>query len=153
MCSSDLGISILSVDQYNNEYTLGAYAQGSSIDQVGVPYPIGSQQYVAFEFTFTRSNTDSSLGPVFTGYQVKTLPAVPRQRLIQFPCSNYDSESDKFGNKAGYEGLAFDRMKDLEAIESNSDTIVIADFRTNETLTGIIEEIDFINRKIGRAHV
>ena len=111
-----------------------------------MPYPIGSQQYVAFEFSFTRSSTDSSLGPVFTGYQVKTLPAVPRQRLIQFPCSNYDSESDKFGNKAGYEGQAYDRMKKLEQIESNSDTIVIVDFRTNETLTGIIEEIDFINK-------
>ena len=104
------GLSILSVDQYNNEYTLGAYAQGSTINEVGVPYPVGSQQYVGFEFTFTRSDTDSSMGPIFTGYQVKTLPAVPRQRLIQFPCSNYVSESDKFGNKAGYEGLAYDQI-------------------------------------------
>ena len=64
----------------------------------------------------------------------------------QFPCSLYDSESDKFGNKSGYEGSAYDRLKTLEGIESNGDTIKIEDFRTNESFTGIIEEIDFINR-------
>jgi hypothetical protein len=83
---------------------------------------------------------------LFTGYQIKVLAAVPRQRLIQFPASCYDSESDKFGNKAGYEGFAYDRLKTLEAIESNGDTLVITDFRTNEQFTGIIEEIDFINK-------
>jgi hypothetical protein len=37
-------------------------------------------------------------------------------------------------------------LKTLEAIESNGDTLVITDFRTNEQFTGIIEEIDFINK-------
>ena len=100
----------------------------------------------SFEFQFSRSATDSTKGPKFTGYQLKVLPAVPRQRLIQFPCSCFDSESDKFGNKAGYEGYAYDRVQTLEAIESNGDTLVIQDFRTGETFTGIIEEIDFINK-------
>ena len=139
-------LSILSVDQNNNEYSIGAFAQGSTITDVGIGYPVGAQQYLGFEFAFNRSSTDSSKGPVFTGYQLKVLPAIPRQRLIQFPCSCYDSESDKFGNKAGYEGYAYDRVKQLESIESNGDTLVIADFRTGETFTGIIEEIDFVNK-------
>ena len=139
-------LNILSVDQNNNEYNIGSFAQGSTISDVGIGYPPGAQQYLGFEFTFNRSGTDSTKGPVFTGYQLKVLPAIPRQRLIQFPCSNYDSESDKFGNKAGYEGFAYDRVKTLEAIESNGDTLVISDFRTGETFTGIIEEIDFVNK-------
>ena len=139
-------LSILSVDANNNEYSIGAFAQGSTITDVGIGYPTGAQQYLGFEFAFNRSNTDSTKGPVFTGYQLKVLPAIPRQRLIQFPCSCYDSESDKFGNKAGYEGYAYDRVKQLESIESNGDTLVIADFRTGETFTGIIEEIDFVNK-------
>ena len=137
---------IKSVDQNDNEYALGSYAQGSTVEQVGISYPVGAQQYLGFIFTFNRSGTDSTKGPVFTGYQLKVLPAVPRQRLIQYPASCFDSESDKFGNKAGYEGYAYDRVKTLEAIESNGDTLVIQDFRTGETYTGIIEEIDFINR-------
>lgn len=144
--STNGGLTVQSVDQYGNEYNLGSYTQGSTVDEIGISYPVGAQQYLGFIFTFTRSTTDNTKGPVFTGYQLKVLPAIPRQRLIQFPCSCYDSESDKFGNKAGYDGAAYDRVKALEAIESNGDTIVITDFRTGETFTGIIEELDFINK-------
>jgi hypothetical protein len=140
------GIDILSVSSSDNEYNIGSFSQSAATSDVGIPYPIGAQQYLGFKFVFSRSTTDSSKGPLFTGYQVKALPAIPRQRLIQFPTSCYDSESDKFGNKAGYEGFAYDRLKTLEAIESNGDTLVITDFRTNEQFTGIIEEIDFVNK-------
>ena len=142
------GLVVKSVDQYDNEYSLGSYSQGSTVGEIGIGYPIGAQQYLGFIFTFTRNDTNATLGPTFTGYQLKVLPAVPRQRLIQYPCSLFDSESDKFGNKAGYDGSAYDRLKAIEAIESNGDTIVIQDFRppAGETFTGIIEEIDFINK-------
>lgn len=141
-------LTILSVDQFGNEYGLGTYAQGSEVGQVGVAYPPGAQQYLGFEFSMTRSATNAAQGPTFTGYQLKVLPAVPRQRLIQYPCSLFDSESDKFGNKSGYDGSAYNRLKAIEAIESNGDTLVVQDFRPNngETYTGIIEEIDFINK-------
>jgi hypothetical protein len=142
------GLVVKSVDQYDNEYSLGSYSQGSTVGEIGIGYPIGAQQYLGFIFTFTRNSTNATLGPTFTGYQLKVLPAVPRQRLIQYPCSLFDSESDKFGNKSGYDGAAYERLKAIEAIESNGDTIVIQDFRppAGETFTGIIEEIDFINK-------
>ena len=144
--TTDGGLTIKSVDQFGFEYGLGTYPQGSEVGQVGISYPVGAQQYLGFAFEMSRSTTDATKGPTFTGYQLKVLPAIPRQRLIQFPCSLYDSESDKFGNKAGYDGSAYDRLKQLETIESNGDTIKIEDFRTNESFTGIIEEIDFINK-------
>jgi hypothetical protein len=37
-------------------------------------------------------------------------------------------------------------MSQLEAIESNGDSIQIQDFRTGESYIGLIEEMDFINR-------
>jgi hypothetical protein len=83
---------------------------------------------------------------LFTGYQIKALPAIPRQRLIQFPLFCYDHESDKFGVESGYEGSAYDRMSQLEAIENVGDTIRVEDFRTNESFIGLIEEMDFINK-------
>jgi hypothetical protein len=142
------GLTVLSVDQFGNEFGLGTYSQGSEVGQVGIAYPPGAQQYIGFEFIMSRSATDSTKGPTFTGYQLKVLPAVPRQRLIQYPCSLFDSESDKFGNKSGYDGAAYERLKAIEAIESNGDTLVVQDFRPagGETYTGIIEEIDFINK-------
>jgi len=139
-------LQVLSVAANGTEYGLGSYAEGDPVNQIGIAYPTGAQQYLGFEFVFNRYSLDATKGPKFTGYQVKTLPAVPRQYLIQYPCSLYDSESDKFGNKAGYEGSAYNRLTVIKQIESAGDTIKVEDFRTGEVYTGIIEETDFINK-------
>lgn len=140
------GLSVASIGKDGTEYGIGTYPQGSQVSDLGIPYPTGSQQYLGFKFTMTRSNTDSTLGPLFTGYQLKVLPAVARQRLIQYPAMCYDFEMDKFNDPTGYEGSAYNRINALETIESNGDTIKIEDFRTGESYTGIIEELDFINK-------
>ena len=56
------GLTIYSVDQLGNEYSLGTYAQGSEVGQIGISYPNGAQQYLGFEFQMTRSNTDAKIG-------------------------------------------------------------------------------------------
>ena len=137
---------VQSVDANGNVYGLGSFSEGQQIDQVGIGYPTAAQQYLGFQFTFTRYSVDATTGPTFTGYQVKALPAVPRQYLIQYPCSLFDSESDKYGNKAGYDGAAYNRLQVIQQIESAGDTIKVEDFRTGQVLTGIIEETDFINK-------
>ena len=140
------GLVIKSIDSIDTEYSIGTFSQGQDVPEVTISYPALPQEYLGFSFTLTRSTTDNTKGPVFTGYQLKSLPSVPRQRLIQYPLACFDRESDKFGVEVGYEGRAYDRMTDLEAIESNGDTIRIDDFRTGESFIGIIEELDFINR-------
>jgi hypothetical protein len=101
-----------------------------------------------FKFTISRSSTDTSKGPLFTGYQLKSLPAVPRQRLIQYPLFCYDHESDNLGVEVGYEGSAYDRLSQLEAVENLGDTVRVEDFRTGESYIGLIEELDFINKTL-----
>ena len=140
------GIAISSVDSIDTEYNIGTFAQGTAVPEISVNYPTTAQEYLGFKFTFSRSATDATKGPLFTGYQLKSLPAVPRQRLIQYPVFCYDHESDKFSNEVGYEGSAYNRLSQLEAIENVGDTIRIQDFRTNEEYLGIIEEMDFINK-------
>jgi hypothetical protein len=140
------GISIQSIDQNDNSYNLGVFTQGSDLSQVGISYPNGAQQFLGFQFTFTRSSLDDTKGPIFTGYQVNTLPSIPRQRLIQYPISMYDHEMDKFGNQTGYEGYVYDRLQTMQNIEDIGDLIKVEDFRTNETYLGLIEEMDFINK-------
>jgi hypothetical protein len=127
-------------------YNIGSFAQGDIVPEVNVNYPVGAQQYLGFRFTMHRSSTNSALGPLFTGYQIKALPAIPRQRLIQYPVVCYDHESDKFNNEVGYEGSAYARMAQLESVENLGDTIRVEDFRTGESYIGLIEEMDFINR-------
>lgn len=144
--TNDGGLAILSVDENGRSYTLGTFPQGSDLNQVGISYPNGAQQYLAFRFTFTRSETDNTVGPLFTGYQVNTLPSIPRQRLIQYPVSLYDYEMDKFNNPTGFENDAYQRLEILQGIEDIGDLVKIEDFRTGETYLGLIEEMDFINK-------
>ena len=144
--STNGGLTIRSIDSVDTEYLIGSFAQQGSIQEVNINYPVGPQEYLGFKFTMTRSATDNTKGPLFTGYQLKALPAVPRQRLIQYPLLCFDRESDKFGVMVGYEGRAYDRMEQLEAVENVGDTIRVEDFRTGESYLGLIEEMDFINR-------
>ena len=139
------GLNIDSIDYADNFYRIGTFAQESTVPEVNINYPQASQEYLGFQFTLTRSSTDSTKGPLFTGYQIKALPAIPRQRLIQYPLSCYDHESDHFGVEVGYEGSAYVRMSQLENIENVGDTIRVEDFRTGESYIGLIEELDFRN--------
>ena len=139
-------LAIYSVDQYNNEYAIGSFTQGADITQIGIPYPATPQQYLGFKFVMDRSTTDSTKGPLFTGYQIRVLPSIPRQRLIQYPVELYDSSMDKFNNPVGYEGYAYDRLLNMQSVENLGDLIRVEDFRTGESYLGLIEEMDFINK-------
>jgi hypothetical protein len=142
----DGSFTIQSISETGSETNIGTFAQGDPVPEVNIAYPIGAQQYLGFRFTLNRSGTDSTKGPLFTGYQVKALPAIPRQRLIQYPLFCYDHEMDKFNNEVGSEGSAYDRMTQIESIENVGDTIRVEDFRTGESYIGLIEEMEFINR-------
>ena len=139
------GLLIDSIDYADNFFRIGTFAQEASVPEININYPQASQEYLGFQFTLTRSSTDTSKGPLFTGYQIKALPAIPRQRLIQYPLSCFDHESDHFGVEVGYEGSAYARMSQLENIENVGDTIRVEDFRTGESYIGLIEELDFRN--------
>ena len=139
------GLYVDSIDNGDNFFRIGTFSQGELVPEVNINYPQAAQEYLGFQFTLTRSTTDTSKGPLFTGYQVKALPAIPRQRLIQYPLSCFDHESDHFGVEVGYEGSAYFRMSQLENIENAGDTIRVEDFRTGESYIGLIEEMDFRN--------
>jgi hypothetical protein len=102
-----------------------------------------AEESLAFRFTFGRDGTDPSKGPEFDGYQVKSLPAVRRNRQLNIPLLNFDFESDRYGVQTGYEGRAFERLERLEDIESQGDTVLIQDFTTGETVLGLIEQLSF----------
>lgn len=145
MDTTNGGLIVDSIDNRDDEYTLVTFPQGSQTNEAAVTFPQGQQPYLAFKFTMTAGN-DTTKTPVYTGYQVKALPAIPRQRMIQFPVFCYDHEADALNNQVGYEGWAWQRLTALEDIESNGDTVRIQDFRTGESFIGLIEELDFINR-------
>jgi hypothetical protein len=138
------GLTVQSISKEGNEYTIANFAAADVIEPFAVAYPQGTQEYLSFRFNFTPRT--STVTPTFSAYQLKSLPAIARQRFIQYPVLCYDTETDKFGNQNGYEGYAFNRINQIETLESNGDTIRVQDFRNGETYLGIIEELNFSNR-------
>jgi hypothetical protein len=144
--SSNGAIDIESVSSTGATFNIGSFNKGTVVPEVSIAYPSAPQEYLGFKFIIARDPDDSTKGPLFTGYQLKSLPAVPRQRLIQLPVFCYDHESDSLGVEIGYEGSAYDRLVQLEAVENEGDTIRVQDFRSGEEFSCIIEELDFINQ-------
>ncbi len=140
------GVNIDTIAADGTEYSIGSFNKGTPVPEVTIAYPSGALEYLGFKFTLERDRADNTNAPLFTGYQVEALPAVPRQRLIQLPVFCFDHESDSLGVMAGYDGRAYDRLIQLEQIENQGDTIRVQDFRTGEEFTCIIEELDFINQ-------
>jgi hypothetical protein len=138
-------MSINSIDPAGNDVLIRTSPEGEVVVEGAVTAPDLSAEYISLKFTFNRNPIDTELGPLFDGWQLKALPATKRTRLIQYPVLAFDHEEDKLNNKIGYEGRAYERIKDLEAIEELGDTVQVIDYRTGESFTATIEELDFSN--------
>jgi hypothetical protein len=57
----------------------------------------------------------------------------------------FDTETDKFNNRYGYEGKAFAVITALENKEEQGDIVTVTDYRTGETFSAFIEEVTFTN--------
>ena len=136
-------MDIQTIDESANTYTVINYNSSAGSPEAATTYPENAQEYISYKFTLSRSASDTSLGPIFKGYQAKALPATKRQRLIQFPVWCFDVETDRYGVTTGYENRAWERIQNLEAIEAVGDIVNVQDFTTGERVQAIIERINF----------
>ena len=113
---------------------------GNNESLIAVP----ASEFLKFKFTLTRDTATTSQGPVLYGYQVKSLPATPRQRLIQYPLYCFDTEMDRFNNRLGYDGASIDKLGQIEGLESQGDLVEVEDVRSGEKYTGLIEEVSYM---------
>ncbi len=140
------GMDIYAIDSSNNTYTIITYNSAVGTPEAATTNPEGPQEYLSYKFTLSRSATSTSQGPVFKGYQVKSLPATARQRVIQFPVWCYDVETDRYNVKTGYEGRAWERIQLLEDVEKLGDIVNVQDFTTGERVQALIEKVNFVRK-------
>lgn len=138
-------MSLQTVDLEGNVYDVNSYDAVIGSPESTITQPIGAQDAIGLRFHLYRDATDTTKGPTFKGYQLKAVPASPRNRLITIPLQCYDTEADKYNVTTGYEGRAIDRLLALEAAEESGDVVTFQDFRTGETKQCLIEEVDFID--------
>jgi hypothetical protein len=140
--TANSSIQIYAVDKDGTESFIGekGFIGGNSESSM----PSGAKaEFFSYKFVLRRDTITPTAGPVFYGYQVKALPASPRQRLIQYVLDDFDTFYDRFNNVIGHEGHAFEKLQSLESLESNGDTVEILDNRTGERYTALIEEVSY----------
>jgi len=143
---SNGAMDIATIDSNNNPYAVITYNSTTGSPEAATLSPEGPQEYISYKFTLSRSASDTSLGPIFKGFQAKSLPATKRQRLIQFPVWCFDVETDRYNVLAGYEGRAWERIQVIESIEANGDIINVQDFTTGERVQALIERVSFARK-------
>jgi hypothetical protein len=139
-------LDIQIIDDANSAFNVITYNASVGTPEAATTSIDTPQEYVSYKFTLSRSASNTSLGPIFKGYQVKALPATERQRLIQFPVWCFDEEVDRNGLHTGYEGRAWERIQELENIEKLGDIVNIQDFTTGERVQALIEKTNFVRR-------
>ena len=120
------GLLISPVGSDGTVYETAIYNSTIGTPEVNIINPPGSQEYIGMRFTLSRyedpTDTGSTLdttGPTFKGYQVRALPATPRQHLIQLPLYCFDVETDRYNVQVGYDGRSWERIQALEDLETN----------------------------------
>lgn len=138
-------ISIATIDLNETIYDVVSYDNVIGTPEATITSPSGAQDAIGLRFTLYRDATDTTKSPVLKGYQLKSVPATPRERIIKIPLMNFDTETDKYNITQGWENRSYQRLAALEAIEAAGDIVTFQDFRTNEIKQCLIEEVSFVS--------
>ena len=145
------GLLMSTVKSTGTVYDTAVYNNIYGTPEVNIENPAGSQEYIGLKFTLSRyeepgdtTSTLDSTGPTFKGYQLRALPATPRNHLIELPLMCFDIETDRYNVHTGYDGRAWERIQLMEDIDSAGDEIVFQDFTTGEQINAIVESVQFV---------
>lgn len=89
------------------------------------------------------SSDDNTASPILQSWNLRALPAVKRQRLIQAVLLAFDHEADMHSVPYGYEGYAIERVRALEDQVKDGWPFTFQDFNSGETYRATLESIQF----------
>lgn len=90
---------------------------------VATPTPPGPQNWIELKFVLRRNGSDTTKGAVMNGWQVKALPGSIRQRIITQTFLLFDEETDKGGQRNGYDGYARVRLEAFKELARKGDVV------------------------------
>lgn len=138
---SNGSVAISQVDVNSSEtslYTFTAGLQSEFAFATTTP-----TEFMSLKFTLSRSATDSTKGPTVRGWQIKALPAVTRKQQWRLPLLCFDMEQDRFGNRYGHVGGAFERYQALRSALLSGVPQPLQDLVCGETYTVLVEDVEF----------
>src|SRR5215472_1699954 len=116
---------------------------GTMIESVLLSVPPSASEWVKLRLDFLRSSLDTTKGMVVNGWQFKVIPGATRQRVFVIPFYCFDIESDKNGQKSGYENRSLARLEAFEAIAQKGDSLTLQDLQQGKSYLVVIEDYKF----------
>lgn len=118
----------------------------ATITDVLLAVPTTAVEWVQVRLDFTRSGTDTTQGPVVTGWQLKAMPGSTRQRVMEIPLSNFDIEKDQGGQRLGYDGRAYERLAAISQLAQRGDAVSFQDLAQDDQVLVVIDNFKFDQR-------
>lgn len=116
---------------------------GVSIESILLSVPPSASEWVKLRLDFARSVNDTTKGMVINGWQFKVIPGATRQRVFVIPLYCFDFESDKNGQKVGYENRSLSRLEAFEAVAQKGDSVNFQDMQQGRSYLVVIEDYKF----------
>ncbi|HET7640928.1 MAG TPA: hypothetical protein VFK47_19620, partial [Ktedonobacteraceae bacterium] len=120
---------------------------GSSVSGATTPFFISdignAQEWFQLKFVLHAGTLDATYSPTLNGYQLRGLPGVSRQVIIELPLLCFDHEIDRYNNPAGRDGFAYQRIKALEALTASGNIVLLQDLNYNDSNLVIVDDYHF----------
>lgn len=102
-----------------------------------------AQEWFQFKFILHRGTASTSYSPILNGYQLRALPGVSRQVLIEIPLLCMDHETDRYGVLHGTDGYAFQRLQALENLIASGNLVLLQDLNYDVNNLVIVDDYRF----------
>lgn len=144
---TDGSIDIYGQNPNNQLVLIAPDVVGSSATSAQTPFFISdvgnAQEWFQFKFILHRGSNSSSYSPILNGYQLRALPGVSRQVLIEVPLLCFDHEIDRNGVYTGTDGFAYERIKAIESITASGNIVLFQDLNYNDSNLVIVDDYTF----------
>lgn len=143
----DGSIDILGQNPSSGLTNIALNISGSSTAGSDSPFYIGdvgnAQEWFQFKFVIHRGTGNTNYSPIFNGYQLRALPGVNRQVMIEVPLLCLDHETDRNGVLHGYDGYAFQRIGAVEALTASGNVVLLQDLNYGTANLVIVDDYKF----------
>lgn len=120
---------------------------GSSAGGALTPFFISdignAQEWFQLKVVLHAGTINPNYSPVWNGYQLRALPGVSRQVLIELPLLCLDHEVDRNGVLHGYDGYAFQRIEAVEQLTASGNIVLLQDLNYSVNNLVIVDDYRF----------
>lgn len=142
----DVQVSLLTESGADINYFTFTPEVGAGTKDIATPQPAGPQNWVRLRFTLS-AGANPALGGVLNGWQIKALPGSIRQRSITQSFQLFNEETDRTGQRKGYDDYARERFEAFKAVARAGDVILYQELQEDISTQVVIDDWEF--RQLG----